>query len=92
MIYISGKITGTDNYLDKFHEAEIQLDRKDVINPAKVNAQLPKVSYDQYMEMAMCMLKMCNEIYMLKDWKDSNGAVLEYTYAKMHDYNIIFQK
>lgn len=75
MIYISGKITGTSDYLEKFHAAEIRLKRPDVINPAKVNAQLPTcLSYNQYMEISMCMLKMCDDIYMLRDWVDSNGA------------------
>ena len=42
-IYISGAITGTDDYMERFEKAEKELTDKgySVLNPAKVNAQLP---------------------------------------------------
>lgn len=64
-----------------------------VINPAKVNAQLPiETTWEEYMKMSMCMLEMCNAIYMLKGWKDSKGARLEYDFAKSKNYKIFFEK
>lgn len=95
MIYISGKITGTDDYLYRFGRAEKQLMSMgyDVINPARVNNQLPtNTTYQQYMKMSMCMLQMCDTIYMLKGWEDSNGAMLEYNYAKNNKYKIIKER
>ena len=59
MIYISGKITGTDDYLERFEAAENHLNNSDildVINPAKVNSFLPELSYSQYIKMSLCML------------------------------------
>lgn len=83
-IYISGAITGTDDYMERFAKAEKELTEKgySVVNPAKVNAQLPEdTSYEEYMKMCFCMLDMCDGIYMLKGWKKSCGANREYWYA-----------
>jgi hypothetical protein len=92
-IYISGKITGTIDYIQRFESAEKALSNYIVINPAKVNAQLPKETvWEEYMKMSMCMLKMCNAIYMLKGWEDSKGARLEYEFAKSKNYKIFFEK
>lgn len=93
-IYISGKITGTTDYMKRFESAEKALSKYHiVINPAKVNAQLPKETvWEEYMKMSMCMLEMCNAIYMLKGWKDSKGAKLEYEFAKSKNYKIFFEK
>lgn len=92
-IYISGKITGTKDYIKRFERAEKTLSNYIVINPAKVNAQLPiETTWEEYMKMSMCMLEMCNAIYMLKDWEDSKGARLEYEFAKSKNYKIFFEK
>lgn len=92
-IYISGKITGTDDYMHRFLCAERGLSALYVINPAKVNAQLPtNTSYEDYMKLSMCMLSMCDAIYMLDGWEDSEGARKEYNYAKEHGYMILFEE
>ena len=94
-IYISGKITGTTDYMQRFSEAKLRLMNYfdcDIINPAKVNSMLPtNTTYEEYMKMSLCMLSMCDTIYMLKGWKDSKGARLEHEYAKAHNYNIIYE-
>ena len=43
-IYISGAITGIDDYMERFAKAEKKLTEQgySVVNPAKVNAQLPE--------------------------------------------------
>ena len=92
-IYISGKITGTTDYIQRFERAEKTLSKYIVINPAKVNAQLPtETTWEEYMQMSMTMLRMCNAIYMLNGWEDSKGAVLEYNYALENNYKIIFEE
>ena len=83
-IYISGAITGTNDYMERFAKAEKELTDKgySVVNPAKVNAQLPEdTSYEEYMKMCFCMLDMCDEIFMLKGWSKSCGSNREYWYA-----------
>ena len=92
-IYISGKITGTTDYIKRFERAEKAISNYIVVNPAKVNAQLPiETTWKEYMQMSMTMLKMCDAIYMLKGWKDSKGAKLEYEFAKSKNYKIFFEK
>ena len=94
-IYISGAISGTTDFMERFARAERELTEKgwSVVNPAKVNAQLPKdTTHEEYMKISLCMLDMCDSIYMLKGWEDSKGARLEYNYAVENNYKIIFEK
>ena len=80
-VYISGPITGTKNYAIRFAEAEARLEKMgfSVFNPARVNAELPEnLEHEEYMEMSMAMLGMCDGIYMLNGWRDSRGACREY--------------
>ena len=49
-IYISGKITGTTDYIQRFERVEKALSNYIVINPAKVNVQLPiETMWKEYM-------------------------------------------
>ena len=83
-IYISGPITGTTDYMERFKEAEELLSKCKFIpvNPAKVNSMLPEeTSYEEYMKMSEVMLDMCDNIFMLKGWRDSKGANWEHGYA-----------
>lgn len=93
-VYISGAITGTDDYMERFKRAEEKLTRAgySVINPAKVNAQLPaETTYNEYMLMSFCMLDMCDCIYMLDGWQKSNGANKELKRAKDLNLDILYQ-
>lgn len=94
-IYISGKITGCDNYFDKFEDASIKLKQMglDVVNPALTNGTLPKnTTYEQYMKISLCMLDMCDAIYMIDGWENSCGANRELGYAIAKDIKIIYEK
>ena len=93
-IYISGAITGTDDYMERFAKAEKELTAKgwSVVNPAKVNAQLPEgTSYEEYMKMSFCMLDICDSIYLLKGFEKSCGANREYSYALANDMTIMYE-
>ena len=93
-IYISGAITGTDDYMERFAKAEKELTEQgySVVNPAKVNAQLPEdTTYEEYMKMCFCMLDMCEAIYMLKGLEKSCGANREYGYALAKDMIIMYE-
>jgi hypothetical protein len=94
-IYISGAITGTTDYMERFAKAEERLKAQGytVINPAKVNAQLPDdTTWEQYMDMSMIMLDMCDGIYMLNGWKESKGAVKEFDYAVSYLDLVMFER
>lgn len=93
-IYISGGITGVNDYMERFRKAEINLDCMGytVFNPAKINNILPEDTlWDEYMQMSITMLGMCDAIYMLKDWQNSRGANQEYGYALGKGMKIVFE-
>lgn len=93
-IYISGAITGTTGYIENFKRAEEYLTNLgySVINPARINIEMPKdTTYEEYMTMSICMLSMCESIYMLKGWKASPGANRELGYAIGKNMNIIYE-
>ena len=93
-VYISGAINGTDDYMERFAKAEKYLKELgySVVNPAKVNAQLPSdTDYDDYMKMSLCMLSMCEAIYLLRGFEESRGAKRELEFAKSEDMEIIYE-
>ena len=93
-IYISGSITGTDDFMERFSIAQKKLERDghEVVNPALVNSNLPKsTTYSEYMDMSLCMLKMCDAIYLLDGWKSSRGANLELIFAMLNDKKILYE-
>lgn len=93
-VYISGAITGTDSYQETFNEAELSVNAKlghniKIINPARVLAELPEIEYEEYMKICLCLLDMCDMIYMIDGWQQSKGANREYGYALAKDMTII---
>lgn len=91
-IYISGAITGTSDYIERFANAQKELREHGwtVINPAEVSSAMPNdTTYEEYMKMAFTMLDMCDSIYMLSGWEKSCGANREYGYALAKDMDII---
>lgn len=93
-VYISGAITGTDDYIERFATMEEHLISQGhtVINPAKVNANLPTdTTWEEYMRMSILMLSMCDTICMLKGWDKSRGANREYLWALDHNYSVMFE-
>lgn len=96
-IYIAGKITGTDDYMDRFAEAEAWLNEHGykgrIINPAKISNGLPPESttYRDYIRVGLAMLDTCDEIFMLAGWEESLGASLELQYAIALGYGVIYQ-
>lgn len=94
-VYISGKISGTKDYMSRFNAAEKEVRSKGhiVVNPARVNAELPpETKYDEYMTMSLVMLAFCDSIYMTYGWWDSNGARMEHVLAQTKKMQIVYQK
>lgn len=93
-IYISGAITGTDDYMERFAEAESDLIKAgyEVVNPAKLDLIMPKnATHKEYMELCIPLLKMCDCIYMLRGWRGSKGANIELCKAKELKLHIFYQ-
>lgn len=91
-IYLSGAITGTNDYMERFKAAEekLTLDGHTVFNPAAVNSMMPtETTYEEYMRVSFTLLDMCDVIYMMRGWQDSKGANREYGYALGKDMTIL---
>ena len=83
-IYISGKITGTDDYIERFKVAESRLIEQgyETVNPAQMLSLLPtSTTHKEYMVVSYALMDICDAIYMMNGWRDSKGAVMEYDYA-----------
>lgn len=90
-VYIAGKITGDDQYEKKFETAEkLLLDRGwRVMNPAKLPDDL---EYEKYFPINAAMLDGADAIYLLRDYKESPGAMRELIYAGKRNIEIILEE
>ena len=89
-IYISGKISGIENEAAKlFAKAEKELQEKgfETVNPMTLNHQHDK-SWQSYMKEDIKALCECDEIFMLSNWTDSMGAIIEHTIAMYLGINV----
>ena len=92
-IYISGPITGTDDYTERFAKAERMLTDKgySAVNPAYI--KLPKdASWHDYMAVSLAMLIISDGVYLLSGWNQSKGASIEYAVASAAGKEILFEK
>ena len=92
-VYISGPITGTDDYMERFARAErfLYAAGHTAVNPAKVVAQLPKgTTHEECMKMSAAMMDMCEAVFMLEGWQESKGCGMEFEYAYGHGIPIAF--
>lgn len=90
-VYIAGKMTGSDNYKEKFNVAAEHLTRlgHTVMNPAVLP---PGFEHEEYMHICYAMIDVCDGVYFLNNWKDSKGARMEYRYAELSKRHIMFQQ
>ena len=86
IIYISGPITGHEDYMGKFKAAEYKLRRKGytVVNPALIMEPFAKTDarHEDFIEACLRLMGHCEAIYMLNGWETSRGAMMEYREAQ----------
>jgi len=83
-VYISGAVSGTIDYQERFHLASKRLARLDYI-PIDPCA-LPHdhgLSYEEYMKEDLKALLCCDRIYMIPGWEESRGARFELATARI---------
>ena len=96
-VYLSGAITGTDDYQQRFAEASQKIratyKNVEVINPALVCQSLPE-SYEhaEYMRVCLTLLCSCDTIYLMKGWRKSVGARIEAEVANRLGLDIIHEE
>lgn len=93
LIYISGKITGTvDLNRPKFKDAEKliyslrAISKSDhiiyMVNPHELDHRFCKL-WSDHMRVDIGALVTCKEMFVLNDWEDSTGALVEVLIAKI---------
>ena len=90
-IYISGKISGLDKdeYEFQFKIArrrvfqETDCFLEDIIIPLDIKPLFGIKKWLFYMIADIWQLRKCTHIAMQKNWIDSNGAIIEYFFAKL---------
>jgi hypothetical protein len=92
-IYISGKISEAEQEaVLLFQKAEDYLKSKgyEVVNLMKLNHNHDK-TWQSYMKVDIKALCDCDGIYMLKNWTQSRGAIIEHTLALYLGIKIKYQ-
>lgn len=100
VIYVSGKITGTSDYADRFSAVEDRLiaEGYEVLNPVRTGKWLErylapeKPTWVQYMKHAIAAMMQADYIYMMGGWNQSKGGWLEHFLARVLNYNIIYEE
>lgn len=93
-VYISGRITGMEVSAPiLFQSAEDYLISKgfEPVNPMKLNHDHDK-TWQSYMKHDIKALCDCDIIYMLNNWGESKGAIIEHEIASSLGMGIIYQK
>lgn len=94
-IYISGKISGLNEQVARelFEAGAAYLRSKGAIpvNPFDLEADQSGKKWADYMLIDLPVLIKCHGIYMLENWTQSDGAQVEYIFAKKSDLWILHQ-
>ena len=92
-MYISGKITGDDDYRSKFAAKELELTRQgyNIVNPCCIGEH-EFLSYEDFMHVDFALIDVCDAIYMMRDWKSSSGAQRELSYARAKGKKVFFEE
>lgn len=79
-LYIAGKITGDDDYLEKFERAALKMRKQGhlVMSPSWMPFGF---EWDDYMVICRAMISVCDGVLFLSDWVESKGAREEHEYS-----------
>jgi hypothetical protein len=92
-IYLCGPIAGTDDYMQRFEQAEKEVHERigeyvHAVNPAKVTAVLPGTySHSEYMTVCSGLVDICDGIYLMKGWENSEGCKEEIAWMLLRENN-----
>ena len=91
-LYLSGPITGVDDYFERFQRAFLALEEAgyNVINPAPLYQVMPDdATHEEYMQICMDLLAMADVIVQMPGWEESCGCNRELGWAIASDKIII---
>lgn len=98
-VYISGKISGLKPLQahGHFKKAANELavhhnfNPKYIINPMSLDVVLPAFQPEQFLRLDLALVEIADFIYMLDNWRDSDGAKAELAHAKKLNKKIMFE-
>ena len=100
-IYISGPVTGTSDYIERFAKTEKHLSSSfgkiEIFNPVRhiINTlrNPEEIGWPFIMSILLDELRYGNftHIYLMQGWQNSSGAVIEQCYAKRLGMEFIYE-
>lgn len=97
-VYIAGRITGMEEKaFSIFENAEKYISNNEllcsleIVNPMKLPHNHDR-TWASYMKECIKNLCDCDYIFMLSNWKESKGAIIEHDIAKNLQINIIYEQ
>ena len=93
IVYLSGRISGNDNYKKEFASAENFLLQMGyiVLNPANLEEVGKGLAYEQYLNICYRLVDVADIIFMVSGWQKSKGANAELSYAKSLGKKVMYQ-
>lgn len=90
-VYVAGKITGLDNFKEEFGKAEEYVKGIGAVpmNPANLSKGF---TWEEYMHVCYAMIDICDAVFMINNWVDSEGAQREHAYAMSKGKLVFYQK
>ncbi len=90
--YISGPISGTVDYKQRFREAaeRLRMIGIDYVNPTGLASTLPEGTHEEYLSVCLRLLSKCDALLLLPGAEDSEGCKSEWLEAKRLDLPIYY--
>lgn len=95
-VYVAGKVSGEDRdkcrYKFGYNSTKLREQGHKVINPFAMFDDM-RGGFSKEDEMTICFaaITVCDAVYMLADWHESEGAKAEHKFALDHGKKIIYQ-
>lgn len=90
-VYIAGKISGFNEWEEYFIKAENFI--KSIGGfPLSPRILPPHMSQQAYMDICFSLVRNCNIILFLNNWRDSLGAVAEHAYAIKIERTVLYEE
>ncbi len=94
LYFISGAISNDENYREKFKKAQAKLVAQGhrVLNPIWLDDDIAHLTHDEYLHIDFAMIDVAEGMYMLSDWKISDGANKEHAYGNKNGKFIRYEE
>ena len=93
IVYLSGRISGNDNYKKDFEKAYDFLNELGyvVLNPSNLDVVGNGLAYEKYLQICYRLVDVADIIFMVSGWQKSKGANAELSYAKSLGKKVMYQ-